>query len=283
MNEKMIFDFYSQPGLMTDPGEHIDLLVDMPTDPGLLCQVVQGCLLHIFWADRHGFPLSEERKQEVQIRGIARKLARLRQLDDRPLVSARPIERKLVGNCRGFALLLTALFQYRGIPARARCGFGTYFLPGHYEDHWVCEYWDVAKNRWVRVDSQLDALQRQVLSISFDPIDVPASKFLTGGDAWKLCRDGRADPDTFGIFQWHGMGFVRGDLLRDFLALNKIEILPWDSWKLFEKKHEDLSSEELTFLDHIADLILAGDKAFSEIRSVYKNNPELHIPEDFEI
>jgi hypothetical protein len=26
----------------------------------------------------------------------------------------------------------------------------------------------------------------------------------------------------------HGIEFVRGDLLRDFLAFNKVEILPWD-------------------------------------------------------
>ena len=36
----------------------------------------------------------------------------------------------------------------QGTPARARCGFGAYFGKGRFEDHWVCEYWDAAEERW---------------------------------------------------------------------------------------------------------------------------------------
>jgi hypothetical protein len=31
--------------------------------------------------------------------------------------------------------MLTSILRYQGIPARTRCGFGKYFLPGHFEDH----------------------------------------------------------------------------------------------------------------------------------------------------
>jgi len=51
------------------------------------------------------------------------------------------------------------------LPARARCGFGTYFWRGRFEDHWICEYWTGA--RWARVDAQLDEVQRRVLGIDF--------------------------------------------------------------------------------------------------------------------
>jgi hypothetical protein len=38
---------------MTDPGEHAGLFEGLPTEIPALCQVVQGLLLHIFWAERH--------------------------------------------------------------------------------------------------------------------------------------------------------------------------------------------------------------------------------------
>ena len=57
--------YYARPGLMTDPGEHAGLSESLPTDIPALCQVVQGILLHIFWAERYGVARSEERKQAI--------------------------------------------------------------------------------------------------------------------------------------------------------------------------------------------------------------------------
>ena len=59
-------------------------------------------------------------------------MTRLLEIDPSPLGRARPPERRLVGTCRDFTTFMTALLRAKGIPARARCGFGTYFLPGHY-------------------------------------------------------------------------------------------------------------------------------------------------------
>jgi hypothetical protein len=46
------------------------------------------------------------------------------------------LAKRLVGNCRDFSTMLCAMLRHQGVPARARCGFGAYFLPNHYEDHW---------------------------------------------------------------------------------------------------------------------------------------------------
>ncbi|MEW6232140.1 MAG: transglutaminase-like domain-containing protein [Chloroflexota bacterium] len=267
---------------MTDPKEHARLLEGLPTGISALCQVVQGTLVHVFWAERYGLTLSEDRKKEAEIRTVAKKLARIQELDDRPLTVARPLEKRLVGNCRDFATLLCAILRYQGVPARARCGFGAYFLPNHYEDHWVCEYWKAEDQRWVLVDAQLDQLQRQVLQIQFNPLDVPRHQFLTGGKAWLMCRAGQADPDLFGIFDMRGLWFIRGDLLRDLLALNKIEILPWDGWGLITRDEKKISDEERVFLDHVAALTLAGNEAFPQIRSTYENDARLRMPPDWQ-
>jgi hypothetical protein len=87
-------------------------------------------------------------------------------------------------------------------PARPRCGFGAYFLPNHYEDHWVCEYWNEAGGRWVLVDAQLDELQRNVLETSFDTLDVPRDQFIVGGAAWKMCRSERTIGQCYLCVQW---------------------------------------------------------------------------------
>ncbi|MEU7973849.1 transglutaminase domain-containing protein [Micromonospora sp. NPDC049089] len=39
---------------------------------------------------------------------------------------ARAPDRRVIGTCRHFAVLSCALLRYRGIAARARCGFATY-------------------------------------------------------------------------------------------------------------------------------------------------------------
>ncbi len=223
-----ILDFYRSPGPFSSLGPHARLADALPADVAGLCAVVQGLVLHAFWAARYGVTLTEERRSETNLRRLDRQVSRLLEIDPSPLDVARPPERRLVGTCRDFTTFTVALLRAKGVPARARCGFGTYFIPGHFEDHWVCECWDADARRWRLVDAQLDALQRAALKIDFDPLDVPRDRFITGADAWRRCRDGRADPMTFGIHDMHGLWFVRGDLVRDFLALNRVDLLPWD-------------------------------------------------------
>jgi hypothetical protein len=280
--------YYASPGPMTDAREYAYLFDGLPTEIPALVEVVQGLLIHIFWAERYGLHLSQERgEREVNLRGVAQKLQRIQELDTAPLTVARPLEKKLVGNCRDFSTLLCAMLRYQGIPARARCGFGTYFLDERYPyvDHWVCEYWKADEGRWVMVDAQLDALQRQVLGIQFDPLDMPPGQFVTGGQGWQMCRTSQADPAKFGIFEWYGLWFVRGDLMRDFLALNKVEILPWDGgWGYLEHAKEleaEMPEHLVAVMDRIAALTLAGDEAFAEIRATYEGDSGFHVPADW--
>ena len=129
------------------------------------------CIRDSFWADRYGLELDEARQSEVQIRPLSAKLERIAELDPRPLTEPRDPDKRLVGNCRDFTLLLVGLLRHQGVPARARCGFGRYFEPGHYEDHWVGEYWNAAQGRWVLTDAQMDALQSDV-PVSYTHLDV---------------------------------------------------------------------------------------------------------------
>lgn len=108
-------EYYATPGPMTNPQAQASLFDDLPRDVPALCRIVQGILIHIFWAEQQGVNLSDERKQEVQIRSVPRKLARIRELDNRSLTVARPPENRLVGNCRDFSVMLCSILRYQGI------------------------------------------------------------------------------------------------------------------------------------------------------------------------
>jgi hypothetical protein len=264
---------------MTDPERYRDLYADLPPDVASLVKVAQGLVVHVFWAERYGLNLPGERKAEVQLRSMKRRLERTLELDSSPISAPRPNETKIVGNCRDFSVTLASMLQSRGIPARARCGFGAYFLPDHYEDHWVCEYWNDADQRWVLVDAQLDELQCDVLKIRFDPLDVPRDQFIVGGAAWKMCRSGQADPDQFGIFDMHGMDFVKGDFLRDVASLNKVELLPWDCWGLIFHDYATLPPDDLSMLDRLADFTCEDVPQFATVRQIYESDPRLRVNE----
>ena len=268
--------YFTQPGPMTDPGPYAKLFNGLPTAIGELCKIVQDTTVHIFWAERYGIKLTTERQSEVQLRTIQRRLARTLELDPRPLTDARSLENKIVGNCRDFSVLLVSILRHQGVPARARCGFGSYFLPNHYEDHWVVEYWNAGQKRWILVDAQLDAFQCEVLKIPFNPLDVPRDQFIVGGKAWQMCRNGLDDPDHFGIFDMHGLGFVRGDFIRDVASLNKVELLPWDCWGIIESLKLD-DPDELALLDQLAELTSGDVPNLEAVRTLYENDPRLHM------
>lgn len=223
--------YYAAPGIVTTPGRHAAAVDAMPRDIASLAAIVQGLLVHRFWMPAYGLPEpTKERDLEQGLHGAEAMISRALALDDRPLAEARPPEQRVIGICRHFAVLMTALLRRHGVPARARCGFATYFQPGKHVDHWVCEYWRDDQARWVMVDAQLDPLQIAAIKPDFDPLDVPRDRFIVAGQGWRDVREGRTNPATYGIAGMWGAWFVAGDLLLDAAALAKVELLPWEPW-----------------------------------------------------
>lgn len=126
------------------------------------------------------------------------------------------------------------------------------------------------------MDAQLDALQCETLKISFDPQDMPRDMFIVGGKAWQMCRSGQASPNDFGIFDMHGLGFVRGDFVRDVAALNKVELLPWDCWGIIEKL-EMADPVDLALLDHKAGLTCGDVPDFETVCHLYQSDSRLKV------
>ena len=274
-------EYYKSTGPMTALGAHAEEFRALPTDLALLCEVVQGVLIHRDIAPwLYGITLTEAQRDDGHIRPIAQMLTRIHALDSRPLTNARDVGHRLPSVCRHFSLMLCSILRTQGVPARPRCGFGAYFTPGKFEDHWVCEYWNAAEKRWILVDAQLDAIQRKALNIDFNPLDTPRNKFIIAGDAWQMCRTRGADPAAFGLTHVHlqGLWFIAGNVLRDLASLNRMEMLPWDVWGAMDMNDEALTDEKKALLDRVAALTLAGDDAFADVRAIYESDDRLRVP-----
>jgi hypothetical protein len=161
---------------------------------------VQGLLIHQHIAPAYGVTLSRDQQAQSHVRAVEKILDGIVTRDGRPLSALRPTNEWQVGVCRQFTLLHVAMLRSLGIPACARCGFGTYFEKDKYLDHWVTEYWNEGRNCWVLCDAQIDDRQRELFRIEFDTEDVPRDQFVVAGDAWLLCRGGKADPSAFARF-----------------------------------------------------------------------------------
>ena len=111
---------YTAQSPITDPGENAGLFDGLPGTFAGLCRVVQGLTIHYMGGERLGYQIPEERLPEVNIRYIEKMLARVIELEDRPLTESQPPEKRLVGCCRDAATLFCAMVRHLGISTRTR-------------------------------------------------------------------------------------------------------------------------------------------------------------------
>jgi len=289
--------YYSVAGKFTDLSKHTKQLNMIADNPECICQIVQGLLVHDSWAEAYGIKFQSEENDSSGIINMSDLLDKIIRLDPRTLTIARMPENRAVACCREFANLACAMLIAKGIPARSRCGFARYFSPDFLCDHWVVEYWN--GKRWIMNDPQIDPMQLSTLpkwgidvgiSSNLNVHDLTDDNFYVGSKAWKLCRKGELDPMKCGILDITGLWFVRGQLLRDFAALNKrppvvhlartLHGLDWKSWKLMSMNDDELSESEFSLLDYIADLMLDIDNNIDEIQKLYSENELLQVPEE---
>jgi hypothetical protein len=274
--DQAALDFYATPGRFTVVGDS-DFSSDNVRE---VVDVVQGLLVYDLVAEPfYGVELPPNQAEAIHERDSARLLQLARAVDSRPLDAARPAANRVGARCHAFSRLTVAFLRAAGVPARARCGFGAYFRPGWFEDHWVAEYWNASEARWQMVDAQLDATWRKMIGFAGDPFAITSEEFVTAGHAWRAWRHGDLDAGRCGLsaIDEHGAHWIAGNLRLDLASLNKVEMLPWDVWGAGWQPGEQPSDAQLQLFDSVAEVTVDPDARFAELRRRYESDDSLRM------
>ncbi|MEV0899078.1 transglutaminase-like domain-containing protein [Actinoplanes sp. NPDC049802] len=256
--------FYRQPSPTSETGRHWDRVLGFPADPEALSAIVRGLLIHNHTAEVQGLRFSAERMSHKETVGADAILDNVIGIDPAPLDRERPVEQRMFGFCYHFALLHCALLRATGTPARIRCGFASYFAAQRWIDHWVVEYWD--DFGWTLTDPQTGRS------------NLTGDDFQDGVTAWNLCRDGASQPAVYGNGELWGWDELRGSLINDVAALNKVEVSGWYWCDRLQVEPLDQPHDELDkSLDVLARLAAAADSV-EKLGNCFDLYPEFQPP-----
>jgi hypothetical protein len=274
-------DFYRAHSRFSDPGAQADWLDRMTGTDLVALRAASAEMVFHYRAhgDITGHGFARERMAEVNLRYADTMLARLRELDPAVPGTARARTDRLVGCCRDFTLLFVAMARHHGIPARARVGFARYLVPGWAMDHVIAEVWDGARWRLVEPEMSPGHLDE---GAELALLDVPRDRFLVAADAWRACRSGAADPATFVVAPELDAPLLRGwpyllhNLVLDLAALNKQEMVLWDTWGVMAG---DVRVDEATAarMDEVAAVLADPAACVDELAAAYAAD-DLRVP-----
>jgi hypothetical protein len=260
-----VLNHYTCHTLLTDPGPYTSALEALPEDLDALHHAINGLFVHV-WKVRKFHP--ERLKQHaVFVRSVRRLLEGVLELNAAPLDQERLETERLIIDCRSFALVFCAVLRERGVPARLRCGFAGYLEPTHFQDHWVCEYWN--GERWVMEDA--DVIKH----------DLSSGDFISGARAWSLLRSSEMDANRFGYAPEaysRGLWAVRINLLHDVAALCGSECVSGDVWGLMQWRKGEFPAEDVAFMDEAARLA-SSDATLPDLQRLYSSEAALAMPD----
>lgn len=270
-------DEYARHSAYSDPGAYAHLLDELPDGIAPITDAVRNTVIHY----KSGVEIRHD--EDIDSRWIERILATDQQRHHQPLSVAKPDVEKVAGCCRDYALLTVSALRQKGIPARTRVGFATYFFPGFHVDHVLAELWD--GDRWRFVDGQIAPgpmwpmdTQDIPLSMGRDPGDKPL--FLTAAQAWAAYRRGEVDPMAFGVHpevpELCGAGFMAGEVGIELTHRMRDELLLWDLHGIVGEG----PTADPGVIDEIADLMLRADEgdadAETRLGERYLSDANLH-------
>lgn len=288
---KDILEFYKQTSLYTDLGLYKDFAKNLTDNINDLCILQRMQIIHpfvysnpdirketkCFWGDMTKVPITRLDYEDDLFPTALSMLSELLRRDNN-YNNQRKAENKIHVTCRGQAILLAATLKAKGYSARVRSGFSPYIkYDGVNYDHWITEYYDETENRWILVDADEHCPDHEMV---FDLNDIPRDKFLFGAEAYLGVRNKKykdeeiyysSDPATLGL-----KASIRC-LFYDFHSLMNNEIIFLHLPKYIQDKNFELSSEEYTELDKLAELLLDPDKNFNELKYIWENNLKFRI------
>jgi hypothetical protein len=255
----------------SDPGAHAALFDPLPSDIPGLTEVIRNLVIHYRGG---GIEFTGDRYEEINHRWVSAMLATDQKRNGTALAVPREPVDRIVGCCRDYTLLTVSALRHKGIQARSRVGFASYFAEGFNHDHVVVEYWN--GDRWVMVDSQLDPGPEW----GFDTQDMEPGRFRSAAEVWLGFRSGALDGDDFGVdpsLPLRGGWFIYNYVFLQVAHLHGDELLLWDGWGGMASSLEEA---DLELADEIATLLVASDNGDAAATAVlaarYAEDSRLH-------
>ena len=248
-------DFYREHGKHTDPGEYAELFAGLPESLQGMCDWINTQLIHPAVIKRFADVLPEGRtREDADFYSVQDMLRELAIRNPQGLTMARTPAERLILSCRFNAMLFVSVMKSRGVPARVRVGFAGYIDPksSKHFDHWITEIWNEGESRWMSIDG--------------DTNRVDFNEFELAGDVWLRARKGEIEPQHYGVFKWWGLGYILGNLCHDLYACLNHELIYWEGPELFHREPEQLSVEEVAFVDRLAHLLKCPEENLDELK-----------------
>jgi transglutaminase superfamily protein len=260
----------------SDPGADAPRVRELAAEPAEVVRVVSALLVHPDMAPIWQIEMPPSAACDRMVRSVRDMLTRIAARGPAALAAPRPPADRFFGVCSHHALLATSILRAHGVPARVHVGFAGYFTPGHFEDHFVCEYW--SDRAWRLLDAELGEQTATTFHVDFPPTDVPRERFLDAHTAWRRIRRGDLDPSTVGLsfLGLTGAWFVAQSVLRDAAALGRVELLPWETWTIGRRfgPREAVPDDCLAAFDRVA-AALAGAPDAGTVARTTRDEPWL--------
>lgn len=267
MKQELQVDFWRSQSAVTRIEKSRAAIDNLPSDLFGLREVSRQLVAHYMGAsDGSSDRIIGERLKEVDTRYADVMFDILLKRGSPKLSRSRRPEERVAGCCRDFAVLFVAMARHKSIPARVRVGYATYFQPGWYLDHVIAEVWDSTEMRWRLIEPEIS--ETIVEKAHFDPLDVPAERFVTGPRAWLAARKGEINPEKFVVAPDLQIPYTRSwlslrhHLVQDLAALCKLEMLVWDQWGIL---NEDDPLRHAEMLDQLASSIAEPHYSLEEL------------------
>lgn len=289
--DKKILEFYKQTSLYTDLELYKDFAKKLTNDINEICILQRMQIIHpivfsepnirekeeCFWGNMTKVPVTRLRYEDDLFPTALSMISELLRKDNN-YSKDRKAQDKIFVTCRGQAILLASILKAKGYSARVRSGFATYIKDdGVNYDHWITEYYDNDKNRWVLVDADEHCPDHEM---GFDLNDMPRDKFIFGAEAYLGMRKGKykteeiyydSDPATLGL-----KASIRG-LFYDFHSLMNDEIIFLHLPKYIQDKDFILNEEEYKELDNLAELLLNPDENFDKLLEIWNTTTKFRV------
>lgn len=285
---KMVLDHYLKYGLFTYPGLYEDYLKTLPDDIKELGELLRKNFLHRTTLDAGNIGTNYDMKygdmtkmpwwrqaEDDNLTTAAAMLAEFLRRDQNGLTPERKVEDKLVLTCRYVAILMASILKAKGIPARVRSGFASYFeRTKDAWDHWITQYWKESEQRWVTID--VDGSWHRT---GFDMYDMPNEKFDYSADAWLDVRQGKRDGNHFrNAGGSDGLVAISWELFYDFHCLMNNEILYVHVPEItLLSNFKNLDEKKLKEIDDLAILMQTPETNFDKLYHIWETNKEYRL------